>query len=76
MFRTHHVKPMKKPQQIHKQVYPSDVTPSGGTTKNLKETYSQSMMNYEIIRETVQNDFQQKALPPKKANAKKTLLNF
>ena len=72
MFKKVKSPPIKKSQQV----YPSDVTPSGSTTKNLKETHSQSMMNYEIIREKVQSDFQPKTPQPKKAVPRKTLINF
>ena len=58
----------------------SDLHPTGKLSKKPKETYSQSMMNYEIIRDKVQTQFQTKYTPPaaesKKPGGKKKLLNF
>ena len=63
-------------KKITKPVYPSDVAPSS-KVNHYKETYSQSMMNYEIIREKVQTQFQPKGPAPAKAKAApKKLLNF
>ena len=41
-----------------------------------KETFSQSLMNYEIIRDNVQTQFIPKTQPGKTQPSKKKLINF
>jgi hypothetical protein len=41
-----------------------------------KETFSQSLMNYEIIRDKVQTQFVPKSTPNKSNPSKKKLINF
>ena len=49
-----------KSNKKHKPIIASNVTPSNNMKYKLKETFSQSMMNYEIIRHNVQTDIQEK----------------
>lgn len=64
-----------KPKQ---PVFPSEVRPAGKVTKKSKETFPQSLMNYDIIRDKVQSQMQpvSRAPEPKKPGEKKKLLNF
>ena len=43
--------------------FASDLHPTGKPCKKPKETYPQTLMNYEIIRDKVQNQFQSKYSP-------------
>ena len=67
-------------KQDQKPIYPSEVHPTGKLTKKPQETFSQTLMNYEIIRDKVQSQFQSKPVPQKasskKPEGKKKLLNF
>jgi hypothetical protein len=69
-----------KSNKKHKPVFASDLTPGNKMKYKPKETFSQSMMNYEVIRDKVQTDFQPKHTPEvaetKKPGLKKKLLNF
>ena len=60
--------------------FASDLHPTGKPSKKPKETYPQTLMNYEIIRDKVQSQFQSKYSPPmaesKKPSGKKELINF
>jgi len=63
-----------------KPIFPSDVAPSNKVTK-FKETFSQSLMNYDVIRDKVQSDFKPKQPTPEPAQTKKSkeqrkLINF
>ena len=66
----------KKSATSGKQIFPSDVCPSGKVKKNPKETMPQSLMNYDIIRDKVQGQLQPRATPQvaesKRPGAKKT----
>ena len=70
----------KKSAKPAKQIFPSDVYPSGKVTKKPKETMPQSLMNYDIIRDKVQGQLQPRTTPQvaesKKPGSKKSLLNF
>ena len=69
-----------KSNKKHKMPFPSDVAPEHKINYKSRESFSQSMMNYEVIRDKVQTDFQPKRIPEvadtKKPGDKKTLLNF
>jgi len=69
-----------KQDQNQKPIYPSEVQPTGKLTKKPPETFSQTLMNYEIIRDKVQSQFQSKPVPQKasskKPEGKKKILNF
>ena len=69
-----------KPKSKPKQVFPSDVYPEGKPMKKQRDTYPQSLMNYEIIKDKVQSDFRPKPTPQvaegKQPGGKKKLLNF
>ena len=52
MFKHAQVKPSKGKSQ---PVYPSEVRPEGKVTKKSKETFPQSLMNYDVIRDKVQS---------------------
>ena len=69
-----------KPKSNPKPVFASDVYPDGKPMKKPKETLPRSLMNYDIIRDKVQNDMQPKPTPQiaegKQAGGKKKLLNF
>ena len=72
--------PTKKPKKSNKPIFPSDVAP-GNKVKAFKETFPQTLMNYDIIREKVQSQFQPKAPAAQVADTKKPsgprkLLNF
>ena len=59
--------------------FASDLHPTGKPLKKPKETYPQTLMNYEIIRDKVQSQFQAKYTPPmaeSKTPGKKKLINF
>jgi hypothetical protein len=67
----------KKSAKPAKQIFPSDVYPSGKVTKKPKETMPQSLMNYDIIRDKVQTQFIPKSAPtsaPNKSNPNKKQL--
>jgi hypothetical protein len=70
----------KKSAKPAKQIFPSDVYPSGKVTKKPKETMPQSLMNYDIIRDKVQGQLQPRTTPQvvesKKPGSKKSLLKF
>ena len=70
----------KQSKKVTKPIFPSDVTPNG-KTKKYKETHSQTLMNYEIIRDKVQSQFQPKTpaveiAATKKPNGQRKLINF
>jgi hypothetical protein len=67
----------KKPKKSNKPVFPSDVAPSN-KVKVFKETFPQTLMNYDIIREKAQSQFQPKApvTETKKPSGPRKLLNF
>jgi hypothetical protein len=69
--------PTKKPKKSKKPIFPSDVAPSN-KVKVFKETFPQTLMNYDIIREKVQSQFQSKApvTDTKKPSGPRKLLNF
>ena len=50
----------KKQKKSHKPIFPSDVAPSH-KVKAFKETFPQTLMNYDIIREKAQSQLQPKA---------------
>jgi hypothetical protein len=58
--------------------FASDLHPTGKPCKKPKETYPQTLMNYEIIRDKVQNQFQSKYSPPmaESKKGKKKLIIF
>ena len=64
----------------NKTIYPSEVHPTGKLSKKPQETFPQTLMNYEIIRDKVQTQLQSKPTPKqtdsKKPGGKKKLLNF
>ena len=70
----------KKSAKPAKQIFPSDVYPSGKVTKKPKETMPQSLMNYDIKRDKVQGQLQPRATPQvaesKKPGSKKSLYFF
>ncbi len=67
-------------KKITKPIYPSDVVPKERLSKAYKESYPQSLMNYEIIRDKVQSPMQSKPTPQvaetKQPGLKKKLINF
>ena len=73
MFKHTQVKPSKGKSQ---PVYPSEVRPEGKVSKKSKETFPQSFMNYDVIREKVQSQLTSKVVETKKVGAKKKLLDF
>ena len=64
----------------HKPMFVTDVSPESKVKYKPKETFSQTLMNYEIIRDKVQTDFKPRPTPEvveeKKPGGKKKLLNF
>jgi len=52
-------------KQKRKPIYPSEVHPTGKLTKKPQETFSQTLMNYEILTDKVQTQFQSKPIPQK-----------
>jgi hypothetical protein len=54
-------------------VYPSEVRPEGKVSKKSKETFPQSLMNYDVIRDKVQSQLTSKVVETKKVGAKKKL---
>ena len=69
--------PTKKPKKSNKPIFPSDVAPSN-KVKVFKETFPQTLMNYDIIREKAQSQFQPKApvTETKKPSGPRKLINF
>jgi len=59
-------------KKTSKPIFPSDVAPNNKVTK-FKETYSQALMNYEVIRDKVQSNFNPKQPTPEPAQTKKSI---
>jgi hypothetical protein len=59
-------------KKYSKPVAPTDVAP-GKKVNNFKETYPQSLMNYEVIRDKVMADFKPTTPAPQPAQTKKAL---
>ena len=69
--------PVKKPTSQPKQpVFPSEVRPQGKVSKKSNETFPQSLMNYDIIRDKVQSQLTSKVAEMKAPGGKKKLVNF
>lgn len=72
--------PVKTNNKSNKPIYPSDVYPQGKVSKKPKETFPQSLMNYDVIRDKVQSQLQPKTTPQvaegKKPGNNKKLINF
>jgi hypothetical protein len=64
----------------HKPMFVTDVAPENKVKYKSKETFSQTLMNYEVIRDKVQTDFKPRSTPEiadgKKPGGKKKLINF
>jgi len=69
-----------KNNKKHKPLFITDVAPENKIKYKSKETFSQTLMNYDTIRDKVQSDFKPKQTPQladdKKTGGKKKLLNF
>ena len=69
-----------KNNKKHKQLFITDVAPENKIKYKAKETFSQTLMNYETIRDKVQIDFKPRQTPAvaddKKPGGNKKLLNF
>ena len=64
----------------HKPIFVNDMTPENKVNYKPQETFSQSLMTYEVIRDKVQTDFRPRHAPEvaegKKPGGKKQNLNF
>ena len=63
----------------HKPMFVTDVAPENKVKYKPKETFSQTLMNYEVIRDKVQADFKPRSIPEvaegqKKPGGKKNLI--
>ena len=73
MFRHTQPKPSSKPKQ---PVFPSEVRPQGKVSNKSKETFPQSLMNYDVIRDKVQSQLVATVAETKIPGGKRKLLNF
>ena len=61
-----------KKKKSSKPIAPSDVAP-GNKVNKFKETYSQNLMNYDIIRDKVMANFKPTTPAPQPAQTKKAV---